>query len=100
MTILISRNKESVALFFHFFLIVKSPHKTPIFAKTNCGGLMKELLIGMGIGFVVGAITCKTNKPIADTVEKGVEKGKEIIEDIKDEIDSQSKKGKKQNKNA
>ena len=47
---------------------------------------MKELLIGMGIGFVVGSIMVKTNKCYADAVEKGVEKGKEIIEDIKDEV--------------
>lgn len=53
---------------------------------------MKELLIGMGIGFVLGAITCKCNKPFADTVEKGVDKGREIIEDIKDEIQSTQKK--------
>ena len=60
---------------------------------------MKELLIGMGIGFVVGAVVCKANKPFADTVEKGVEKGKEIIEDIKDEIETQTQKQKKQSKN-
>lgn len=59
---------------------------------------MKEFLIGMGLGFVVGAITCKTNKPVADTVEKGVEKGKEIIEDIKDEIETQTKKTKSKQK--
>ncbi len=53
---------------------------------------MKELLIGMGIGFVIGAVTCKTNKPFADAVDKGVDKGKEIVEDIKDEIKSQAKK--------
>jgi len=53
---------------------------------------MKELLIGMGIGFMIGAITCKTNKPFAEAVDKGVEKGKEIMDDIKDEIKSQSKK--------
>lgn len=58
---------------------------------------MKELLIGMGIGFVVGAITCKTNKCVADTVEKGVEKGKEVIDDIKDEVKTQMNKEKKQN---
>ncbi len=74
-------------------------HNSPQIANTNFGGIMKELLIGMGIGFVVGAITCKTNKPLADTVEKGVEKGKEIIEDIKDEIETQAKKSKKQTKN-
>lgn len=58
---------------------------------------MKDLLVGMGIGFVVGAITCKCNKPVADTVEKGVEKGKEIISDVADEIKTQTKKAKHQN---
>lgn len=53
---------------------------------------MKELLIGMGIGFITGAIVCKTCKPFSNTVEKGVEKGREIVEDIKDEIQSQAKK--------
>lgn len=57
---------------------------------------MKDLLVGMGIGFVVGAITCKYNKPVADTVEKGVEKGKEIISDVADEIKTQTKKAKNQ----
>ena len=57
---------------------------------------MKDLLVGMGLGFIVGAITCKCNKPIGDTVEKGVEKGKEIITDVADEIKSQSSKAKKQ----
>lgn len=58
---------------------------------------MKELLIGMGIGFVVGAITCKTNKQFAQTVDKGVEKGKEIIEDIKEEVKTQQKAKKQEN---
>ena len=57
---------------------------------------MKELLLGMGIGFVAGAIMVKTNKCFAEKVEQGVEKGKEIVEDIKDEIKSQSNKTKKQ----
>ena len=53
---------------------------------------MKEFLVGMGMGFIVGAIVCKTCKPFSNTIEKGVEKGKEIVEDIKVEIQSQSKK--------
>ena len=53
---------------------------------------MKELLIGMGLGFMVGAIAVKTNKMLADKVEVGVEKGKEIIDDISNEIKTQSKK--------
>jgi len=53
---------------------------------------MKELLIGMGIGFMIGAITCKTCKPFSNAMEKGVEKGREIVEDIKDEIQQANKK--------
>ena len=52
---------------------------------------MKELLLGMGIGFVIGSIVVKTNKCYANAVEKGVDKGKEIIEDIKDEMKPQQK---------
>ena len=55
---------------------------------------MKELLIGMGIGFMIGAITCKTCKPFSSAMEKGVEKGKEVVEDIKEEIQSQVNKKK------
>ena len=53
---------------------------------------MKELLIGMGLGFIVGAIVSKNNKAITDTINKGVKKEKEIIEDIKDEVQTQTKK--------
>ena len=57
---------------------------------------MKELLIGMGLGFMGGAIAVKSNKCIAEKVEMGVEKGKEIIEDIADEIKTQTTKAKKE----
>ncbi len=57
---------------------------------------MKELLIGMGLGFMVGAIAVKTNKCLADKVEMGVEKGREIIDDISNEIKTQSAKMKKE----
>lgn len=57
---------------------------------------MKELLIGMGLGFMVGAIMTKTNKGFAEKVEQGMEKGKEIVTDIKDEVKSQMNKSKKQ----
>ena len=53
---------------------------------------MKELLIGLGLGFVVGAIVVKANKPMSDAVEKGIDKGKEIVSDISNEIQSQVKK--------
>ena len=52
---------------------------------------MKELLIGMGIGFIVGSIVTKTNKCYANAVENCVDKGKEIIEDIKDEVQQKPK---------
>lgn len=49
---------------------------------------MKDFLIGMGIGFVVGAVMVKSNKDLSkavdktkQTVEKKVEEGKEFIED-------------------
>lgn len=45
---------------------------------------------------MVGAIAVKTNKCLADKVEMGVEKGKEIIEDIKDEVKSQTKQRKQE----
>ena len=57
---------------------------------------MKELLIGMGLGFIVGAVMSKTNKTFADKVDQGMEKGKEIITDIKDEVKGQMNKTKKQ----
>lgn len=58
---------------------------------------MKELLIGMGLGFIVGAVAVKSNKTLANKVEMGVEKGKEIIEDIKDEVKTQNKTKKEEN---
>ena len=57
---------------------------------------MKELLIGMGLGFIVGAVAVKANKGLADKVEMGVEKGKEIFTDIKDEVKTQTQKAKKE----
>lgn len=57
---------------------------------------MKELLVGMGLGFVVGAVMAKTNKTFAEKVEQGMEKGKEIVTDIKDEVKTQMNKPKKQ----
>ena len=59
---------------------------------------MKELLIGMGLGFMVGAIAVKTNKCLAKKVEMGVEKGKEIFDDISQEVKTQTTKAKKEPK--
>ena len=58
---------------------------------------MKELLIGMGLGFIVGAVAVKTNKCLAEKVEMGIEKGKEIIDDISEEVKSQVKSKKEEN---
>ena len=58
------------------------------FTKTTMGGNMKEFLIGMGIGFMVGAVMVKSNKDLSKAVEKGkqmveekIEEGKEFIEE-------------------
>lgn len=53
---------------------------------------MKDLLLGMGIGFLVGAIAVRTSRPFAEKVQQGVEKGKEIMEDVKDEVKNFTKK--------
>ena len=49
---------------------------------------MKDFLIGMGIGFVVGACLVKSNKDLSKAVDKSkkiveekVEQGKEFIEE-------------------
>ena len=49
---------------------------------------MKDFLIGVGIGFAVGAIMCKTCRPVAEAVQKGkklveekMEEGKELIQE-------------------
>ena len=49
---------------------------------------MKDFLIGMGIGFVVGAVLAKSNKDVSSAVEKGkkmveekVEEGKQFVEE-------------------
>ena len=51
----------------------------------------------MGLGFIVGAIAVKSNKMLEEKVEAGVEKGKEIISDIDNEIKSQTKPKKSEN---
>ena len=43
---------------------------------------MKEFLVGMGLGIVAGMVICKVNKPVSDVVEKGVEKTKEMVEEL------------------
>lgn len=43
---------------------------------------MKEFLFGMGLGLATGMVICKVNKPVANIVEKGIEKTKDIVDDI------------------
>ena len=66
---------------------------------------MKDFLIGMGIGFVVGAVMCKTCKPVSDAVQKGkklvetkIEEGKDAIEERKTQSASKTNKPKKLDK--
>ena len=47
---------------------------------------MKNFLIGAGIGFMVGAVMCKTYRPLAEAVQKGKEMVEEKIEESKDVI--------------
>lgn len=49
---------------------------------------MKEFLLGMGIGVVVGALVVKSNKDVASAVDKGkkmvdekIEEGKQFVEE-------------------
>ena len=49
---------------------------------------MKDFLIGVGAGFVIGALMVKSNKDLSKAVEKGkqmveekVEQGKEFVEE-------------------
>ena len=60
---------------------------------------MKDFLIGVGIGFAVGAIMCKTCKPVADMVQKGkklvqekIEEGKEMPQEKAQEAKQTAKK--------
>lgn len=56
---------------------------------------MKDFLIGAGIGFVVGAVMCKTCKPVAKAVQKGKEMVEEKIEESKDTIQEKLEKASK-----
>ena len=57
---------------------------------------MKDFLIGMGIGFAVGAIMVKSNKDLSKAVEKGKQMVEEKIEMGKDLIEENISKPKKQ----
>lgn len=56
---------------------------------------MKEFLIGMGIGFMVGAVMVKSNKDLSKAVEKGKDMVEEKIEQGKDFIEENIAKPKK-----
>ena len=54
---------------------------------------MKDFLIGMGIGFVVGAVMVKSNKELSKTVEKSKQMVEDKVEMVKDAIsDAKPKK--------
>ena len=54
---------------------------------------MKDFLIGMGIGFMVGAVMVKSNKDLSKTVEKSKQMVEDKVEMVKDVIsDSKPKK--------
>ncbi|MBQ7797763.1 MAG: hypothetical protein IJ371_01415 [Clostridia bacterium] len=57
---------------------------------------MKDFLIGMGIGFMVGAIMVKSNKDLSKAVEKGKKVVEEKVEESKDFIEENITKPKKQ----
>ena len=63
---------------------------------------MKDFLIGLGIGFAIGAVMCKTCKPVAEAVQKGkkiveakIEEGKEVVEELKSQNSQKASKTKK-----
>lgn len=60
---------------------------------------MKDFLIGLGIGFAVGAIMCKTCKPVSDMVQKAktvvqekLEEGKDLVQEKTQEAKQTAKK--------
>ena len=63
---------------------------------------MKDFLIGLGIGFAIGAVMCKTCKPVAEAVQKGkkiveakIEEGNEVVEELKSQNSQKASKTKK-----
>ena len=60
---------------------------------------MKDFLIGMGIGFMVGAIMVKSNKDLSKAVEKGKKVVEEKVEQGKDFIEENIAKPKKSTAN-
>lgn len=56
---------------------------------------MKDFLIGMGLGFMVGAIMVKSNKDLSKAVDKSKKAVEEKIEMSKDFIEENMPKTKK-----
>jgi len=48
---------------------------------------MKDFLIGMGIGFAVGACIVRSNKDVAKAVDKSKQMAEDVIEKSKDFVD-------------
>ena len=62
---------------------------------------MKDFLIGVGIGFAVGAIMSKTCKPVSDIAQKAknlvqekIEEGTNLVQEKKEEAKQTAKKAK------
>jgi len=55
---------------------------------------MKDFLIGVGIGFAVGAILCKTCKPVSDMAQKAKNLVQEKIEEGKEKVQEKTKEAK------
>ena len=56
---------------------------------------MKDFLIGLGIGFAIGAVMVKSNKDLSKTVEKGKQMVEDKVEMVKDMISEKTQKPKK-----
>ena len=56
---------------------------------------MKDFLIGLGIGFAIGAVMVKSNKDLSKTVEKGKQMVEDKVEIVKDMISEKTQKPKK-----
>ena len=61
---------------------------------------MKEFLVGMGIGFMVGAIMVKSNKDLSKAVDKSKQMVEEKVEQGKDFIEENIIKPKKKTTSA
>ena len=69
------KKTKAFALVFFFYIILQ------ILQILVAGGFkMKELLIGMSLGFMVGAIMVRNNKGFAEKVEQGMEKQQKCLQ--------------------